>query len=298
MKKTYIYIGKGGVGKSTCSSIGAIKSVNDGDKTLLDSLDPAHNLHDIFGATFTNKPKKVIDNLYIRESDITKLGKEYMKSMQRELKGIYHYQQALNIDRYFSILKYAPGTEEYASLMALERCFAEKKFDNVFIDTPPTALTMKTIALPSVNLHWINSLVDMRQEIVNKKNTIKNIRKENTELLEEDPIFRQLMKMKKRYEILNAKLKDDAAVEFVLILNEDELSFSESLLIKREMDELKFKLHRIIINKSTQNNQLFYDKIIKAFPSSIIQHIPSSPIQVTSIEILKKFSSEIKTINK
>lgn len=298
MNKAYIYIGKGGVGKSTCSSIGAMNSVISGNKTLLDSLDPAHNLHDIFGDNFTDKTKKVIDNLYIRESDITKLGKDYMKSMQKELKGLYRYQQALNIDRYFSILKYAPGTEEYASLMALERCFAEKKFDNIFIDTPPTALTLKTIALPSVNLHWINSLVAMRQEIVNKKNTIKNIRKENTELLEEDPIFRQLNKMKNRYEILNTKLKDDNMVEFVLILNEDDLSFSESLLIKREMDELKFKLHKIIINKSTNTNKALYTKIANAFPQSKVEHIPLSTDQVTSIEILKNLSIEIENNKK
>lgn len=296
MKKAYIYIGKGGVGKSTCSSLGAIKSINEGNKTLLDSLDPAHNLHDIFNMTFDNKPKKVVDNLYIRESNITKLGKEYIKSMQQQLKGIYRYQQALNIDRYFSVLKYAPGTEEYASLMALERCFNEKKFDNVFIDTPPTALTLKTIALPSVNLHWINSLVAMRQEIVNKKNSIKNIRKENSEKLDEDPIFKQLNNMKSRYEALNKKLQDDSFVEFSLVLNEDELSFSESLLIQKEMNELNFKLHTIIINKSNSTNFGFQKRIIETFSSSNIILVPFSKEQVTSIDRLNELNKSLVTL--
>jgi arsenite-transporting ATPase len=104
--------------------------------------------------------------------------------------------------------------------------------------------------------------------------------------------------MEKRYETLNSKLKDEGAVEFVLILNEDELSFSESLLIKREMDELNFKLHRLLINKATQNNQVFYDRIIEAFPSSTIDLLPISKTQVTSIVALEEFYGQLKTIKK
>ncbi|MGD6731308.1 MAG: ArsA family ATPase [Pleomorphochaeta sp.] len=295
MKKINIYIGKGGVGKSTCSSLNAIKSVKEGNKTLLDSLDPAHNLHDIFEKSFSNKAQLYIDNLFIRESDIAQLGKQYIKSMQKQLKGLYHYQQALNIDRYFSVLKYAPGTEEYASLMALERCFSEDKYDKIFIDTPPTALTLKTLALPSVNLHWINSLIDMREEIVKKKNTIKNIRKENLENIETDPVFQQLNKMKNRYEKLDKILRDDKIVEFNLVLNEDELSFSESLLIQREMNELKFNVHKVVVNKATDNNT-FYQKIINSFPSSKIELVPLSNEKVTSVSSLEDFYGKISVL--
>ncbi|MGD1815391.1 MAG: ArsA family ATPase [Pleomorphochaeta sp.] len=297
MEKIKIFLGKGGVGKSTCSSIEAIKLSKSDNKVLLDSLDPAHNLHDIFNQTFSNKVKKVVDNLYIRESDISLLGKKYIKATQEQLKGLYHYQQSLNIDRYFSILKYAPGTEEYAALLALERCLTEKKYDNVVIDTPPTALTLKTLALPSVNLHWINSLIEMRSEIVNKKNTIKNIRKENQELLSEDPIYNRLISMKKRYDSLNDKLKDSNLVEFVLILNEDELSFSESLLIKKEMKELAFSIDRIIINKSSKDNFDFYNRIKEAFPSSIIQLNPMIQDKLSNFEKLINYNFEFISLN-
>jgi arsenite-transporting ATPase len=297
MEKINIFLGKGGVGKSTCSSMEAIKLSKSDNKVLLDSLDPAHNLHDIFNQTFSNKVKKVVDNLYIRESDISLLGKKYIKATQEQLKGLYHYQQSLNIDRYFSILKYAPGTEEYAALLALERCLTEKKYDNVVIDTPPTALTLKTLALPSVNLHWINSLIEMRSEIVNKKNTIKNIRKENQELLSEDPIYNRLLSMKRRYDSLNDKLKDSNLVEFVLILNEDELSFSESLLIKKEMKELAFSIDRIIINKSSKDNFNFYNRIKEAFPSSIIQLNPMIQDKLSNVEKLINYNFEFISLN-
>jgi len=286
MEKINIFIGKGGVGKSTCSALSATKAYTKKNNVLLDSLDPAHNLHDIFNQKFSNKAKKIEDKYYVRESDISKLGKKYIKNTQNQLKNMYHYQQSLNIDKYFSILKYAPGTEEYAALLALERCIDEKKFDNIFVDTPPTALTLKTLALPNLSLHWINSLLEMRVEIVNKKNTIKNIRKENQEIVQDDPIYKRLILMKDRYTKLNNLLKNKNIVNFILVLNEDEMSYSESLLIKKQMDELNFTINKIIINKSTENYDYTSKKLKSIFPLSTFQLNPFIKENISSIDDL------------
>lgn len=288
-----IFIGKGGVGKSTCSSIFATSAVEKGEKTLLDSMDPAHNLHDIFQMKLKSTPKKVKDNFYLRESDIDELSKKYIKSIENQLKGVYHYQQSLNIDKYFSVLKYAPGTEEYASLLALERCFNDDKFSSVYIDTPPTALTLKTLALASVNLHWIDSLMDMRKKIIDKKNTISHIRKENLETLDEDPVYIRLIKMKKRYENINALLKDPSKVQFYLVLNEDLLSLSESKLIKQEMDDLGFSIGNIVLNKAKKENSDYYLKLKEVFNDSKIYKVPFSHEEVVSFDKIKELISQL-----
>ena len=48
MKRIYIFTGKGGVGKSSVAAAHAMKSAEEGLKTLLISTDMAHNLGDIF----------------------------------------------------------------------------------------------------------------------------------------------------------------------------------------------------------------------------------------------------------
>ena len=48
MKRIYIFTGKGGVGKSSIAAAHAVKSAEEGTKTLLVSTDIAHNLGDIF----------------------------------------------------------------------------------------------------------------------------------------------------------------------------------------------------------------------------------------------------------
>ncbi len=293
MAHVHMYIGKGGVGKSTSASLEALRfAKNKGKDVLLVSMDPAHNLHDLFEIRLGEKKTKVAPNLSLSEFNLDKKSREYMASIQKELKGLYHYQQALNIDKYFTILKFAPGMEEYASLLVLEQCFGEKQYDEVLIDTPPTALTLKTLALPSVNLHWVDHLIEMREEIVQKKNCIANIRKENLHTLSEDPIFGRLLRMQERYAKLRNQLQDKAITEISLVLNEDELSFSESLMIQDQLKLLSLGISKIVVNKgAVQSRQI--EIIASSFPGASIEIIPQGDNPIKGQHNLQSFSEKI-----
>lgn len=279
MSKYKIFIGKGGVGKSTCSSLELVNSSSKFKKVLLVSMDPAHNLHDIFSTKLSKKEKNMFDNLYVSEADLPGKNREYIKGIQNTMKNVYHYQQSFNMEKYFSILKYSPGTEEYASLLVLEDCFEKKTFGSIIIDTPPTALTLKTLALPQVNLKWVDALCEMRVQIIDKKNTVARIRKNNLDKVEDDPVYIRLQSMRKRYESLNAKLSDSNICELILVMNEDELSLSESLLIRDQLKDLNLKLSKVVINKSTGNKE-WKEKMKSIFSGT---NIVSVPLQNESI---------------
>lgn len=293
MGKYKIFIGKGGVGKSTCSSLEAVSCIENSEKVYLVSMDPAHNLHDIFKTKLTKKDKRVFDNLFVAEADIPEKSKEYIKGIKNTLLNIYHYQQSLNMEKYFSILKYSPGTEEYASLLVLEDCFSKKNYDSIVIDTPPTALTLKTLALAQVNINWINALSEMRVQIIDKKNTVARIRKNNLDKVEDDPVFIRLQKMKVRYEKFNQTLANSDITELVLVMNEDELSLSESLLIKQQLDDLHFKLSKIVINKSN-NNEEWMKKISDIFNDVPIVSVPLQKQSVIGEDSLKSLCNNLK----
>ena len=124
--KSLFFTGKGGVGKSTLSSAFGYQLSEKGYKVLVVSLDPAHNLGDIFGVKLNSKEYKFSENLSIaRSQSCKKHQKKYLMENTKVFEEVYGYLKVLNMDRYFNILKYTPGMEENAALIEVERIFSE-----------------------------------------------------------------------------------------------------------------------------------------------------------------------------
>lgn len=88
MQKIYIFTGKGGVGKSSIAAAHALKSAQDGKRTLLMSTDMAHNLGDIFERKLGKEAENVLPNL-----DIYEIDPEYV--MYNEFRFIMEYLDKL-----------------------------------------------------------------------------------------------------------------------------------------------------------------------------------------------------------
>ena len=111
MNKYIFFLGKGGVGKSTLSTAMA-KELSGSKKVLHVSLDPAHNLGDIYGTTLTDKETEISPGLYALEVSLARWIERYLKWSRDEISSQYRYNLTLNLDSFFDILKYSLGTEE------------------------------------------------------------------------------------------------------------------------------------------------------------------------------------------
>lgn len=265
--RVLFFVGKGGVGKSTSSSLFALKLARSGRRVLLNSIDPAHNLHDIFRVSLGSKPKQIIPGLEAMETDLDRWVKKYLKDTEQDFRSVYKYQEAFNLHRYFRTLKYSPGLEEYAVLLALTdslRRFADRDF--IIFDTPPTALTLKFLALPDVSLLWLNELSQFRQLILNKEQIITRIKK-GRETRERDPILGKITDLVDAYRGMSDLLKDPGNTRTFLVLNPDELSLAESQLIWKEMTNLGMKISYLIVNKATEDGD-FVKRVKKLFPGA------------------------------
>jgi arsenite-transporting ATPase len=286
--RVLFFVGKGGVGKSTNSSLFALKLAQSGKRVLLNSIDPAHNLHDIFQVQLGSKPKQVVEGLEAMETDLDQWVKRYLKDTERDFRSVYKYQEAFNLHRYFKTLKYSPGLEEYAVLLALLdtlRRFADR--DYIIFDTPPTALTLKFLALPDVSLLWLQELSQFRQLILNKEQIITRIKQGRGQgSRERDPILGKIADMVDLYKGMVALLKNPATTKTFLVLNPDELSLAESQLILREMTNLGMNIPYLILNKANADPG-FGKRAKKLFPDSRLLLLPSFPgNELTGIESL------------
>ena len=242
------FIGKGGVGKSTTSALTAVYLASKPQKTLLVSMDPAHNQRDIFEQDFSEKPKPVSDTLMVREVDTDFWIEKYLKETTDQIKETYKYESAFNLQNYFNVLQFSPGLEEYALLLAFEDTL-HKYSDRDFIvfDMAPTALTLRFFSLPFITLIWLEELLTLRTQIYKKKEIISKIKFAGREI-EQDRVKAKLESLIGNYEHLRQHFLS-GTTKVNLVMNNDKLSFSEAFRIRQKLLDINIPVDRIVINK-------------------------------------------------
>jgi arsenite-transporting ATPase len=279
--KILFFTGKGGVGKSTISAASAWQ-LSQKHRVLIVSLDPAHNLGDVFGVVLNHKKQRFTDSLYLKEVNLKKLCREYLQREISVFTDTYRYLQTINLDNYFSVLKYSPGIEEYALLTSIEETVrSERNFDYIVFDTPPTGLTLRFFALPWITMTWVDRLIQIRRDILEKRHTIYRIRgilddKETILSYDEndDDILKRLKTLKGNYQALSSVLQGkDCGI--VLVYNPDILSLKESKRLLEGLRELKLPLRLLINNKIQKKYKAMADHVDKVMQSLA----PAVPIQ-------------------
>ncbi len=149
MKRIYIFTGKGGVGKSSVAAAHALKSAEEGKKTLLVSTDMAHNLCDIFEVKLGKEIENVRPNL-----DLYEIDPQYV--MEQEYAEIFHYLGSLlgsGEDVNLQDLGMIPGTEELFSLLRIAALYEGGTYDRIIVDCAPTGETLSLLKFPEL-LSW------------------------------------------------------------------------------------------------------------------------------------------------
>lgn len=260
--KTIFVTGKGGVGKSTLSAALAWQLAENGYRVLAASFDPAHNLGDVFGTKLSHSRKCFSSNLFLQEVDLEKASGDYVRENVDLIQETYSYTKALNMDRYFRVLKYSPGVEEYAAVTWLEGIFREKlDLDFIVFDTPPTGLTLRVFALPRVTLTWIDRLIRVRKEILDKRYTIHKVGGASNQATmklaykeEDDRVMQKLLEMQARYTSLRECLEGDNN-SVAVVFNPDFLSLRESQRLIAGLKELELPLRVAFDNKVRAEEQ-------------------------------------------
>ena len=287
------FIGKGGVGKSTTSAVTAIQFARNARDTLLVSMDPAHNQCDIFQQKFSEKPKRVADHLEVKEVDVDFWIEKYLKKTEKTIKQTYTYESAFNLQSYFNVLQFSPGLEEYALLLAFEDVLhTNKNKDIIIFDMAPTALTLRFFCLPSITLIWLEELLKLRNQIYAKKEIISKIKVFGKEI-EQDKIKDKLKRLIHEYEYLRDRFLA-AETRINLVMNDDDLSFSEAFRIKQKLKDIGIDIAAVVINK--MQHKKVPAKVKDEFNTQKIVLFPLSAKNLLGFEVLTEYiNSNLKT---
>ncbi|KAK4418711.1 ATPase ARSA2 [Sesamum alatum] len=290
----WIFVGgKGGVGKTTCSSILSILLARVRQSVLIISTDPAHNLSDAFQQKFTKSPTLVngFSNLYAMEVDPTV---EHDDSLGTDITDGFISDLANSI----------PGIDEAMSFAEMLKLVQSMDYSVIVFDTAPTGHTLRLLQFPSTLEKGLAKMMSL-------KNKFGGMLTQMTRLLGvgdefgEDAILGKLEGMKDVIEQVNKQFKDPDLTTFVCVCIPEFLSLYETERLVQELTKFEIDTHNIIINQVIYDEEVVESKLLKArmrmqqkyldqfymlYDDFNITKLPLLPQEVCGIEALKSFS--------
>lgn len=250
LKQFIFFCGKGGVGKTTCSTSTAIRLAQLGKKSLLFSTDPAHSIADSLEARLTNKITEIseIPNLYAIEVDAASELKAFTKQYQKQIKDFFKnttYLDNEDVDDF--LLLSLPGIDE---LMAIKKIIDFVELDNDFeyfiCDTAPTGHALQLLSMPDVINEWIKTLADMQWKYKYIMSRVSNNVVEDNELL---------IIIKKIINKVKIILKNPMQSIFNIVTIPEAMAVSESKRLNFSLNKIGIKVHNLIINNIIPDNK-------------------------------------------
>ena len=149
--RVQVFLGKGGVGKTTCSAATALQLADDGEPSLVISTDPTPSLSHIFEIEGAHREREVHPRLFL-----TELGLEDLRSMWDEKFGrdVYAvFSSFVDID-YGTFVRFVtsvlPGLNEEFMVDYIRRLALEARYRHVVWDTAPLGQTLALLGMPSM----------------------------------------------------------------------------------------------------------------------------------------------------
>ncbi|AFK22432.1 arsenical pump-driving ATPase [Pyrococcus sp. ST04] len=208
-----------------------------------------------------DKPRKIIENLYASELDMEKLIRAYLKHLEENLKNMYKYLTVINLEKYFEVLSYSPGIEEYATLEAIREILLEgDKWDVILFDTPPTGLTLRVLALPKISLIWADKLIDIRRKILERRQVIEKIHGEQKFVVdgeeiklptkeEEDAVMKELKSYREEIKFVESVITNPRKATVVGVINPEMLPLYEMERAYNSLKKFKIPMRMVVVNK-------------------------------------------------
>ena len=141
-----LYLGKGGVGKTTVAAATAVRSALLGKRTLVVSTDLAHSLADCLNTQLASDPKPLSANLWAQEVNVLDEMRRGWSKVQDAMSKVLRKQgmDAVMAEE----LALIPGMDEIVGLTNIYRNARDNNFEVVIIDAAPTGETVRLLSMP------------------------------------------------------------------------------------------------------------------------------------------------------
>ncbi|HEV8360709.1 MAG TPA: ArsA family ATPase [Candidatus Thermoplasmatota archaeon] len=251
-RRMIIFAGKGGVGKTTCSSATALWLSEHGKRVLVVTVDPAKRLRDSLGVDVGFTETKLNDNLSAMMLDPRTVVREYVQTYAPE-----RYEEVVNHDLFKYVSEHMPGLNELLAIGKLAQIREREHYDCIVVDTAPSGHALNFLSAP----RYIKELFEEQSLVHLALKTYKlyaGLRKAGSTVLSmlkikvEDTVdidFEALFKhIADEAELINKMLTDPTTVLNVVTIPE-KLPVEESIELLDKVKALNIHVGVVIVNK-------------------------------------------------
>ncbi len=241
-----LYLGKGGVGKTTISAATAVRSATLGKRTLVVSTDLAHSLADCFDTPLNSEPKELTQNLWAQEVNVLDEMRNSWGKVQAKM------SQALRKSGIDSVmaeeLALVPGMDEIVSLLNIYRNARDGNFEVVVIDAAPTGETIRLLSMPDTFQWYAGRLAGLNL----KSSTLSLARPFIKAFLPSGEMLEALQILTDRVKGLREVLSNPEISSYRPVVNPERMVIKEALRAETYLALFGYPIDGVVCNRVLQ----------------------------------------------
>ena len=307
-RRVVFFGGKGGVGKTTCSSAFALAASRHGKRVLLVSTDPAHSTSDIFEHRIGNTPSALLPALSAIEIDADHESARYVAQVKRDIGRIFSPSVVRQAGRQIDLAAASPGLAEVALLDRMIDLIAandasRSDYDLIVFDTAPTGHTLQLLRMPEAMSTWIQALVKHRKAMLEIDLGTEQSRDAAAAA---DPVLAALERRRQRLSDLRARVTDRGYTSFVLVTIPERLAIDETARAAALLADTGLHVGALIVNRVLPDGlsgsfyearkaqeREYLDEIARCFPRLTRTVVRQLPRDIHGLESLAGVSAQL-----
>lgn len=240
-----LFTGKGGVGKTCIAAATAVRTAQEGYRTLVMSTDQAHSLSDCFEMKLGGEIKPAAPGLDALEVDMAKESRRAWGNLKEYLRQIIAEKARGGIAAEEALL--FPGLEELSSLLRILELCEEDKYDVLIVDCAPTGETLSLLRYPEQLAVLTDKILPMLRSITSAFGNL--ITRATTVPKPRDAVFAELDVLVKRLCALREILCDRKRTSLRIVMTPEKIVIEEAARSYMWLSAFDFGVDAVMINR-------------------------------------------------
>lgn len=236
-----LYLGKGGVGKTTTAAATAVRAAEMGYRTLVVSTDVAHSLADALDAPLGALPTQLSDKLWGQEINVLDEVREHWGQLRGYLSTLLRRKGVDEVAA--EELAIIPGMEEVVSLLHIRRQARDGNFDAVIVDAAPTGETVRLLTMPETFQWYAARVMDW------EPGTLKAARPLVKALIPATDMFETIERLTRGVEALRDTLTDAQVSSYRLVVNPERMVIKEAQRAATYLSLFGYPVDGVVLNR-------------------------------------------------